>query len=551
MAIVLGKQGSADGLCSIEEDDLVNRSSKKLKNGTTDDMDEEWLRLSVPGKKQKGMGRSFADTLQGVAQNEFEAVGVGGGSAAATEDALVDDDISESEEEDSEPLSSVQGTKDDENAKEVKVVSGEVKNSNPDVWRVVHKPNRRKKETKEKGAVNPHPAGGSRFGVLATEDDEITNVGKQGASAEQGASVVLVTERKDSVSDIGENARKESAARSKGKTRGKLSRKSRRKLSKKEYDGEVSDQGVQRLEKRGRDLEQSEVGKKFLVGSSSMEMNLDSDVDRSVSKQVLKGGVLMENSEAKSGAIFEEADPDGFTLDPGEAGLAVCSKNHPCLIFLAETKSESVERLRCVSKLGFDGLSYVPSLGRSGGILAAWNSSFIEVDVINLDRQLIHLRCRFPNEGWFFVTALYAIPDTTHKQILWSSLNCFASSMVLPWVVVGDFNDIASLSERTGGLGGFEARCSLFSDRIQACNLVDLGSVGPKFTWRGPKLNGGRRLFERLDRAIANGEFLSSFSDCSVQLLLVTNISSAGPLRLRYNNLHQCQESNLHYSKIH
>ncbi|KAI9112268.1 hypothetical protein K1719_016791 [Acacia pycnantha] len=197
---------------------------------------------------------------------------------------------------------------------------------------------------------------------------------------------------------------------------------------------------------------------------------------------------------------------------------AVCSKNLPCLIFLAETKAEAVNRLRCVNKLGFDGLSYVPSLGRSGGILAAWNSSFIEVDVINLDRQSIHLRCRFPNEGWFFVTALYAIPDTRHKQILWSTLNGFASSMVLPWVVVGDFNDIASLSERTGGLGSSEARCSLFSDRIQSCNLMDLGAVGPKFTWRGPKLSGGRRLFERLDRAIANGEFLSSFTDCSVQM---------------------------------
>ncbi|KAI9111825.1 hypothetical protein K1719_017515 [Acacia pycnantha] len=145
----------------------------------------------------------------------------------------------------------------------------------------------------------------------------------------------------------------------------------------------------------------------------------------------------MANSRLIRG-YFGGARPDGFTMDREKQPVtrarcffhniqAVCSKNLPCLIFLAETKAEAVNRLRCVNKLGFDGLSYVPSLGRSGGILAAWNSSFIEVDVINLDRQSIHLRCRFPNEGWFFVTALYAIPDTRHKQILWSTLNGFAS----------------------------------------------------------------------------------------------------------------------------
>ncbi|KAI9084030.1 hypothetical protein K1719_034026 [Acacia pycnantha] len=128
-----------------------------------------------------------------------------------------------------------------------------------------------------------------------------------------------------------------------------------------------------------------------------------------------------------------------------------------------ETKCETLDRLRCVSKLGFDGLIWVPSVGRSGGLLAAWKSSLIEVEVLNLDRQLIHLRCRFPNDRWFCVTTVYAIPDRDHKQVLWNSLSNFASAMVYPWTVIGDFNDIACSEERTGGLGNSEYRFSLFS----------------------------------------------------------------------------------------
>ncbi|KAI9113904.1 hypothetical protein K1719_015155 [Acacia pycnantha] len=153
---------------------------------------------------------------------------------------------------------------------------------------------------------------------------------------------------------------------------------------------------------------------------------------------------------------------------------AVCNWNKPCLLFLAETKTESVDRLRCVSILGFDGMSYVPSVGRSGGILASWNSAFIEVEVLRLDRQFIHLRCRYPNEDWFCVTALYAIPDNSHKQILWNQLGGIAVSMNIAWSVIGDFNDIATLEERMGGSSGCALRCSLFTDRLQACNLMDV-----------------------------------------------------------------------------
>ncbi|KAI9123189.1 hypothetical protein K1719_006078 [Acacia pycnantha] len=196
-----------------------------------------------------------------------------------------------------------------------------------------------------------------------------------------------------------------------------------------------------------------------------------------------------------------------------------CLQKHLALFFLAETKCESLDRLRAVSNLGYDGLAYVPSIGRSRGILAAWKSSIIDVNILRLDRQLIHLRCRFSGGNFFTVSAVYLVPDSAHKQWLWSDLRGISISMTELWTVLGDFNDVASPSEKTGGLGYQDARFSLFTDRIQGCNLFVLGASGPKFTWKGPKHRGGRRLYERLDRVLANEAFLSSFTGCSVQLL--------------------------------
>ncbi|KAI9085141.1 hypothetical protein K1719_032852 [Acacia pycnantha] len=144
-----------------------------------------------------------------------------------------------------------------------------------------------------------------------------------------------------------------------------------------------------------------------------------------------------------------------------------CSKNHLSLIFLSKTKNKRMEKLKCVSKLGFNGMVCVPSLGRSDGLLAAWKSNFINVDIISQSKQLIHVQCGFPDGCVLYVTAIYALPDYRQKQILWDNMRQYASSMVDSWAVIGDFNDIVSSVERTGGMRVHEARCSLFSDRIR------------------------------------------------------------------------------------
>ncbi|KAI9118707.1 hypothetical protein K1719_010152 [Acacia pycnantha] len=61
-------------------------------------------------------------------------------------------------------------------------------------------------------------------------------------------------------------------------------------------------------------------------------------------------------------------------------------------------------------------------------------------------------------------------------------------------VTLGNFNDIASATKKTGGNCGTDARIHLFADRLSRCKLSDLGFCGPPFTWKGQRLLGGRRI---------------------------------------------------------
>ncbi|KAI9072345.1 hypothetical protein K1719_045708 [Acacia pycnantha] len=129
----------------------------------------------------------------------------------------------------------------------------------------------------------------------------------------------------------------------------------------------------------------------------------------------------------------------------------VCNSSKPCLLFLSETKSENEGNFACLRALGYDGLAFMPSSGRSGGLIAAWKKVQIDVVVLRKEKQFIHLQCSLPDKETFFLTCVYAIPRPALKHSLWQDLLVLSSSIHRPWVLAGDFNDILSSDERSGG----------------------------------------------------------------------------------------------------
>lgn len=110
----------------------------------------------------------------------------------------------------------------------------------------------------------------------------------------------------------------------------------------------------------------------------------------------------------------------------------------------------------------------------------------MKVDVLETNIQFCHLLISYPNGDCWENTIAYANPSEDGKMELWDRLSQFASSCLRPWAVIGDFNDIRSVVEKKGGAQVNLRKCDIFDKRINNCGLLEVDSVGSKFTWKGP-----------------------------------------------------------------
>ncbi|KAF7812587.1 reverse transcriptase [Senna tora] len=97
------------------------------------------------------------------------------------------------------------------------------------------------------------------------------------------------------------------------------------------------------------------------------------------------------------------------------------------------------------------------------------------------------------------VSFVYGSPSRDRRKILWENLVNLSTVHNLPWLVGGDFNEILSPDEKWGVRDASLTRINDFQNCIGACGLIDLGFLGPKFTWFNKRPN-GQIVFERLDR---------------------------------------------------
>uniref|UniRef100_A0A7N2M4M2 DUF4283 domain-containing protein n=1 Tax=Quercus lobata TaxID=97700 RepID=A0A7N2M4M2_QUELO len=100
----------------------------------------------------------------------------------------------------------------------------------------------------------------------------------------------------------------------------------------------------------------------------------------------------------------------------------------------------------------------------------------------------------------------------------------------LPWMAIGDFNELVGLSEKEGGGCRPTSHMARFSKTIDWCGFRDAGFVGPKFTWLYQK-NDGTQIRERLDRALATEDWMVKFPSTKLYHLS-SSVSDHCPLSL-------------------
>ncbi|PRQ29704.1 putative endonuclease/exonuclease/phosphatase [Rosa chinensis] len=183
------------------------------------------------------------------------------------------------------------------------------------------------------------------------------------------------------------------------------------------------------------------------------------------------------------------------------------SQHKPKLVFLIETKirdEDEFERLRC--NLGFDHAEGVMSAGLAGGLGLFWyddmkvqirqpsTARFIDI-VVEEGGGL--MRWRF--------TGFYGNPEAAARHESWDILRALSDDDSLPWVVLGDFNEILLASEKLDGRPRSENQMRGFRDALGYAELVDLGFHGCSYTWSDSETK------VRLDRVVATAAWFGSF----------------------------------------
>ena len=160
------------------------------------------------------------------------------------------------------------------------------------------------------------------------------------------------------------------------------------------------------------------------------------------------------------------------------------SKHNPPMVIITETRIGGNRAKDITDTLPFDGAIHTDTIGYAGGLWLLWKSEEVEVTMLAKTEQEIHviIKVRSSDLSWV-LTCIYASPRLVERKLLWGNLSNVASLHSLPWVMLGDFNEILSSDDKSGGNPINMSRALLFKECLDACGMIDMGFSGAKYTW--------------------------------------------------------------------
>ncbi|XP_075653882.1 uncharacterized protein LOC142624234 [Castanea sativa] len=156
-----------------------------------------------------------------------------------------------------------------------------------------------------------------------------------------------------------------------------------------------------------------------------------------------------------------------------------------------ETKLGKDEIKKVQQEIGWSYGIVVPSTARGGGLAILWKSD-------------LAVTLRVQNK-WYIDVLI----DSRRSDI--------------PWVCIGDFNEVLSVTEKEGGVGRACRQIENFRECLKDTGLRDLRYTGSWFTWAGERRGYGC-IWERIDRALGTIEWRNKF--LQARLFHIANLAS-------------------------
>ena len=129
--------------------------------------------------------------------------------------------------------------------------------------------------------------------------------------------------------------------------------------------------------------------------------------------------------------------------------VALVGNKDPKMVFLMETKCEKSTIERIAKKTQFSNNFVVPRVNNGGGLALLWKTDF-QVDVQSRsERHIDVIIDHRVDDAWRF-TSFYGDPNTASRENSWSLLRDLSNRFSLPWICLGDFNEILLAEEKQG-----------------------------------------------------------------------------------------------------
>ncbi|XP_030946004.1 uncharacterized protein LOC115970518 [Quercus lobata] len=188
----------------------------------------------------------------------------------------------------------------------------------------------------------------------------------------------------------------------------------------------------------------------------------------------------------------------------------VVLEKDPTLVFLMETKFDVSEMDGIKRKIERQQGLVVPSIKRAGGLALLWKNS-LQVDILTYSPRHIDaiVTEKQGMKKWRF-TDFYGHPETGKRAKSWKLLENLSQRSDLPWICMGDYNEIMYAKEKEGGGARPEGQMRIFREAVNRCQLRDLGYMGSDFTW-SRRLGCRGWVRERLDRALVSPNWAAAF----------------------------------------
>ncbi|XP_024161425.1 uncharacterized protein LOC112168750 [Rosa chinensis] len=178
----------------------------------------------------------------------------------------------------------------------------------------------------------------------------------------------------------------------------------------------------------------------------------------------------------------------------------------PKILFLSETLCDTKQLDTLRVKVGFDNcLGWPKDDENSRGVAFLWMND-VPVRIRNYSSRHVDVAIgvRGAPDEWR-LTGIYGYAQTADRHETWNLMRQLASQSSLPWLIVGDFNEIVDNSEKTGGVPRRHVQMQGFREAMMDCSLLDMGFFGSPYTWSDYQTK------ERLDRSLWNVELRNLF----------------------------------------